>query len=41
MTVAIPAGNGATVKAMKKSAGGWKWPERDDEIDYLEQDISR
>ncbi len=41
VTVAIPGGNGATVQAMQKCADGWKWPEKDDEIDYLEQDIIR
>ena len=39
VTVAIPDVNGATVKAMQKCAGGWKWPEKDDKIDYLEKDI--
>ena len=37
----FPNVNGATLKAMQKCAGGWKWPEKDDEIDYLEKDIIR
>ena len=24
-----------------RSVGGWKWPDKDDEIDYLEEDIIR
>ena len=30
---------GARVKAFQKCAGGWRWPRKPDEIDYLPQDI--
>ena len=34
-----PDGKGAQVMAMQKCAGGWRWPKKKDEIDYLEEDI--
>ena len=39
VTVTIPGGNGATVKAMQKCAGGVE--DEDEEIDYLKEDIIR
>ena len=32
-------GNKATIEAMQKCIGGWRWSEKDDEIDYLKRDI--
>ena len=39
ITASFPDGNKATVKAMQKCIGGWKWPEKDDEIDYYDNQI--
>ena len=39
VTIVHPENQGARIKVFEKCTGGWRWPKRTDEVDYLPEDI--